>query len=183
MGRLPGRVTRSGIRDVRPLADVSPRRMRVLYLNDHLAAAAGWTALATRIARWNAGTPLGDAAQTLRRDLTDELPLLRILLRETGGRERRGKQWVARGAERLGRLRPNGSLRGYSPLSRLIDTEALVAGLALRAAMWRSLAIAFGPHHTLGHCTLHELVARAERQATELDEHVRHMATALLPAA
>jgi hypothetical protein len=168
---------------VKPLADVSPRRMRVLYLNDHLAAAAAWSSLATRLAHWNAGTPLGDAAQALRRDLTDELPLLRMLLRETGGREQRSKQWVARSAERLGRLRPNGAWRGYSPLGRLVDTEAMVAALALRAAMWRSLAIAFGPHHTVGHCVLGDLVSRAERQATELDEHVRHMATALLPAA
>ncbi len=34
--------------------------------------------------------------------------------------------WVA---EKLGRLKPNGQLLGYSPLSRLVELEALALGI------------------------------------------------------
>lgn len=153
--------------------------MRTLYLNDHLAAAVGWTTLARRMARSNAGSPLGDLLERLQRDLGDELPLLRALLRESGGHEQRSKQWIARSAERIGRLKPNGALRGYSPLSRLVEAEALVASLALRAAMWRSLVAGFGPQHPVGRFTLSELAERAARQSGELDEPLRALAGAL----
>ncbi len=167
---------------MKPLADVPRQRMQIIYLNDHIAAAVAWCALADRVARENAGSPLGDTVADLARDLKEELPLLRVLLRETGGRERRAKQWLARSAERLGRLKPNGAVRGYSPLSRLVEIEGLTASLALRASMWRSLSTALGPQRTVGRTTLAELQAHARRQTGELDEQLRHLATALQAA-
>lgn len=164
---------------MKPLADVPGTRMRTLYLNDHLAAAAGWIALARRMARNNSGSELGDVLLGLQHDLAEELPLLRALLRESGGHEQKTKQWLALSAERLGRLKLNGALRGYSPLSRLVEAEAMVAALALRAAMWRSLAAGYGEQHPLGRFTLGELAQRAERQAGDLDEPLRSLAGAL----
>jgi hypothetical protein len=167
---------------MKPLAEVPHHRMQVIYLNDHIAAAVAWSALAARIARENAGTPLGDTVERLRRDLEEEVPLLRVLLRETGGRERRAKQWLARSAERIGRFKSNGAVRGYSPLSRLVEIEALTASLALRASMWRSLSTALGGQRTVGRTTLAELDARAHRQIGELDDPLRHVASALQAA-
>lgn len=164
---------------MKPLADVPQKRMQVIYLNDHIAAAIAWSALAARIARENSGTPLGDTVEQLRIDLHEEVPLLRVLLRETGGRENRAKQWLARSATRVGRWKPNGALRGYSPLSRIVEVETLTAALALRASMWSSLCTAFGGARSLGRTTLAELEARARRQIEELEEPLRHVASAL----
>lgn len=167
---------------MKPLADVPLHRMQMIYLNDHIAAAVAWSALAARIARENTGSPLGDIVETLRRDLDEEIPLLRVLLRESGGRERKAKQWIARSAERFGRLKPNGAFRGYSPLSRLVEIEALTAALALRASMWRSLSTALGPQRTIGRNTIAELEERARNQTGELDDQLRHVASALQAA-
>ncbi|MGB3735617.1 MAG: hypothetical protein WA964_11715, partial [Ilumatobacter sp.] len=42
-------------------------------------------------------------------------------------------------AERLGRLKLNGQLRGYSPLSRVVELEALLASTAVRRSMWNTV--------------------------------------------
>lgn len=51
-------------------------------------------------------------------------------------------------AEKLGRLKPNGQLHGYSPLSRVIELEGLYLGISGK---------------------LPRLAARAERQRTEVE--------------
>ena len=51
--------------------------------------------------------------------------------------------WVKRvGAwllERLGHLKPNGQLRGHSPLSRLDELEGLYIGITGKMQMWKVL--------------------------------------------
>ncbi len=42
-------------------------------------------------------------------------------------------------AEKVGRLKPNGRLRGYSPLGRLLELEGLLAGIHAKQALWRAL--------------------------------------------
>ena len=41
--------------------------------------------------------------------------------------------------ERLGRLKLNGRLRGYSPLSRLDELELLQIGVVGKRRLWRAL--------------------------------------------
>ena len=41
--------------------------------------------------------------------------------------------------ERLGRLKPNGQLRGYSPLGRVIDLEVLILGITGKRRLWMLL--------------------------------------------
>ena len=40
-------------------------------------------------------------------------------------------------SEKLGRLKPNAQLRGYSPLSPLVELEGLLIGIQGKLAMWR----------------------------------------------
>jgi NADH dehydrogenase/NADH:ubiquinone oxidoreductase subunit G len=42
-------------------------------------------------------------------------------------------------AEKLGRLKLNGRLRGYSPLSRLLELEGLLIGITGKIALWKTL--------------------------------------------
>jgi hypothetical protein len=41
--------------------------------------------------------------------------------------------------ERVARLKLNGSLIGYSPLSRVLELEALIAGVKAKRLLWDSL--------------------------------------------
>lgn len=49
------------------------------------------------------------------------------------------KPFIAVLGERLGRLKLNGRLRGYSPLSRLVELELLQVGVAGKRRLWRAL--------------------------------------------
>lgn len=42
-------------------------------------------------------------------------------------------------AERLGRLKLNGRLRGYSPLSRVLELEGLAAAVGAKLQLWNAL--------------------------------------------
>ena len=76
-----------------------------------------------------------------------------------------GAAWMA---EKLGRFKLNGRLRGYSPLSRLVELEFLCIGVEGKARMWSAL------EHTLGNrleeFDFAQLAERAARQQIRLQE-------------
>ena len=63
------------------------------------------------------------------RDLRDDEASLRRIVRHHGLPENRLKQAAARIGELVGRLKANGELRRYSPLSRLLELELLLSGI------------------------------------------------------
>ena len=65
--------------------------------------------------------------------------------------------------ERLGRLKLNGRLRGYSPLSRLDELELLQIGVAGKRRLWRALE-----HTHADDLPGFELGALAERATEQL---------------
>jgi hypothetical protein len=64
-------------------------------------------------------------------------------------------------AEKVGRLKPNGQLRGYSPLGRLLELETLLGGINAKHALWRALEQA----DAVDEARLARLARRAQRQA------------------
>lgn len=72
-------------------------------------------------------------------------------------------------AEKLGRLKLNGRLRGYSPLSRMVELEGLHMGISAKLSTWQCLRAAMGDR--LVSFQLDELIERAESQLAELTEH------------
>ena len=57
-----------------------------------------------------------------------------------GIRKRRVRLVGARVTELVMRLKPNGKLVGYSPLSRVIELETLVIGITGKLELWRGLS-------------------------------------------
>ena len=49
------------------------------------------------------------------------------------------KRALAQGAERVGRLKLNGRLVGYSPLARVLELEALMSGVQAKRGLWQAL--------------------------------------------
>ena len=71
-------------------------------------------------------------------------------------------------AEKLGRLKLNGRLRGYSPLSRLLELEGLLIGITGKMALWKTLAELEGAEG-LG-IDFAQLTARAAEQRSAVDD-------------
>jgi hypothetical protein len=77
--------------------------------------------------------------------------------------------------EKFGRLKPNGQLRGYSPLSRLLEVELLMLGVTGKLRLWTGLRENVGER--AGDHDLVELAARAMRQRDQLEQLHRSAAT------
>jgi hypothetical protein len=115
------------------------RRLMKIYLNDHLAGCVVGRELAKRCLSNNARTPLGDFLGEFLVQQAREQDILRRVMKRLRVRRTRWKLAAAWVAERVGRLKLNGSLRSYSPLSRLIELEGLLIGVEGNRAVWASL--------------------------------------------
>ena len=142
-----------------------------IYLNDHLATAVGARELARRSAKSNRDTSYAPFLETLARELDEDRQALRKVMRALGVRSDPLKVGAGWSAEKVGRLKPNGRLRGYSPLSRVVELEGLSLIVRANLALWRSLerleldkTAAAGVH-------VEQLAARAERQLEGLEAH------------
>jgi hypothetical protein len=148
------------------------------YLNDHLAGATVGVELARRAASENAGKPLGDFLSELAQEIAEDRAALRELMDSVGVGPDRKKVAAGWAAEKAGRLKPNAQLRGYSPLSPLIELEGLMLGIEGKRLLWRSLQ-AIADEHGLPAARLEELAARARRQRDRVE---RRRAALLEPA-
>jgi hypothetical protein len=149
----------------------TPDRLLEIYLADHLAASTAGVALARRSAQSNAGTALGEALRRLATEIEDDRRTLHAIVTELGLRESKTKVAAAWFAEKAGRLKLNGQLRGYSPLSRVLELETLSVGVAGKLALWQSLQSLPAIGARLPDVDLDELAERARRQRAELEEH------------
>jgi hypothetical protein len=147
-----------------------PDRLLEIYLADHLAAAAAGLALVRRAARSNTGTRTGDTLRRLTVEIDEDRHTLRRLVTDLGFTGSKPKEVVAWAAEKVGRLKLNGQLRGYSPLGRVLELEALSVGIAGKLALWETLERVPDPGRRLRAFELHHLIERALRQREEVEE-------------
>jgi hypothetical protein len=141
-----------------------------IYLNDHLAGATVGRELSRRAAASNRNTSYGPFLDDLAREVQEDRESLLAIMRALGIRVDRLKVAGGWGAEKLGRLKLNGRLRGYSPLSRIVELEALALGVRGKLALWRALQTLEPVPPALASAGLPELAARAEVQLTGLEE-------------
>ena len=147
-----------------------PDRFLEIYLADHLAAAAAGLALVRRAARSNTGTRMGDTLRRLTVEIDEDRQTLRRLVTDLGFTGSKPKEVVAWAVEKVGRLKRNGQLRGYSPLSRVLELEALSVGIAGKLALWETLERVPDPGRRLRAFELHHLIERALRQPEEVEQ-------------
>lgn len=152
------------------MPDVSNRLLEI-YLADHLAAGAAGLALARRSAGSNAGNETGRFLRDLAAEIGEDHRTLRRVMAQLSFEGSRLKELVALAGEKVARLKPNGQVRGYSPLSRLLELETLSVGISGKLALWRSLEQLPEVAERLPGIDLTQLVKRAERQRAELEEH------------
>src|SRR5918995_1929300 len=148
-----------------------PDRLLEIYLTDHLAAATAGVALVRRCARSNATNGYGETLRRLAEEIVEDRRTLRGIVAELGFEESKAKNATAWLGEKVGRLKLNGQLRGYSPLSRLLELEALSVGVAGKLALWEALQSLPDVARRLGAFDLNELRERAQRQRATVEEH------------
>lgn len=138
-----------------------------IYLEDHRAGAAGGVALACRIADRYGDQPGFESLTSMAADIKDDQRALDVLRDGVGAGGGYVKRVVAVVGERLGRLKLNGTLVRPSPLSRVLELEALTVGVVAKRCAWTSLITFAGGDELVG-VDLAELVRRADDQVVEL---------------
>jgi hypothetical protein len=148
------------------------RRLVAIYLNDHLAGATLGLELVRRAARENAGSSLGlFLNDVLLPEIADDRETLRRLMSQLGVQVSTPKVAAAWALEKFGRLKSNGSVRQYSPLSRLLELEGLAAGIEGKRGLWVALAAATAGSEGVADFDFDQLARRAESQRTRLEDH------------
>ena len=141
-----------------------------IYLQDHLAGSTGGTELARRARGANEGTTYGDALAKLSDEIEADRRALMSIMDDLGFGADRAKNLAFWAAEKVGRLKLNGQLTGYSPLSRLVELEGLIGGISAKLSLWRSL-LEIAPHEPrLDADGLARLQERGEEQRRTAEE-------------
>jgi hypothetical protein len=135
-----------------------------IYLNDHLAGATVGVELARRLRGSNKDDPeFGPPLSEICAEIEEDRETLQAVMDQLGIGQSKVKPLLASLGERLGRLKTNGQLRGYSPLSRLVELEMLQIGVAGKRRLWRAL-----DHTHADDLSGFELGALAERATEQL---------------
>ena len=140
-----------------------------IYLNDHLAGSTVGVDLARRAKSENADNAVGEYLDTFLRELLEDRFILLSVMSALGLERDVVKQGVAWVGEKLGRLKLNGQLTGYSPLSRVVELEGLCVGTEGRLSMWRTLRRLSRKDERLGRFDFSALITRAEHQRRILE--------------
>jgi hypothetical protein len=145
-----------------------------IYLNDHLAGSTGGLELVKRAAGEHDGTELGTFLHRLHAEIEEDRRVLEQLMEQLDVTSNPAKRAAAWAGEKAGRLKLNGELRGTSPLTPLIELEALSMGIEGKRLLWLALTQVDGL--PMGDDRLAELVERADRQRQDLEIHRREAA-------
>ena len=142
-----------------------------IYLNDHLAGAVAGYEVAKRSLSSNQGTPFEPFLERLVGELQEDRRVLEQVMDRLGVRRNPAKHAGAWLAEKAGRLKFNGRLLGYSPLSRVIEFEGLTVGVAGKLSMWRNLMEVAAYDERLVGIPFPDVVTRTEGQRQALEEN------------
>lgn len=145
------------------------QKMLGIYLNDHHAGSVVGSSLARRFERENRGNDYGRPIGEIAREIEEDQAALVEVMDRVGVRRKQARLVIARVAELGMRLKPNGRLIGYSPLSRVIELESLTIGITGKLELWRSMAaLEDGPG--IAGFDFERLAARAEDQRDRVED-------------
>ena len=143
------------------------------YLQDHRAGAEAGSDLARRLHEENKGTQYEEFCAHLAEEIEQDVLTLEQIMERFDVDRPVLKTAVAQVGEKLGRLKPNEQLAGYSPLSRVLEFEGLRAGVQGKLSLWDSLMEVAPFDDRLDQEELGRLIVRAEAQLKGLRVHHR----------
>ncbi|MFL5861406.1 MAG: cupin domain-containing protein [Solirubrobacteraceae bacterium] len=140
-----------------------------IYMNDQLAAGVAWREVARRTARENRGTPGGEELAEVADAIAEDVERFAEIMTRLEIPRSRLKPALAMAAERAGRLKLNGRLAGYSPLSRFLELDVLAMGIEGKKILWVNLAHLAHLRERLPDVDFDALMARAQEQRDRLE--------------
>ena len=149
--------------------EAQPSLMLKTYLNDHLAGSTGGRDLLRRAAKTHSSDPLGPELAELAEEVSQDRESLRRIMRTLRVPQQPAKIALGWAAEKLGRLKPNGRVVNRSPLSDVLELEAMRLGVEGKASCWRTLRALTATDDRLDRAFLDQLLQRAWRQADVLE--------------
>jgi hypothetical protein len=149
-------------------------------MNDQLAAGVLWREVARRSQRSNSGTPAGDALQRVATAIAEDVVTFEQIMDRLGLRRSRVKPALAVVAERAGRLKLNGRLTSYSPLSRFAELDFLAIGIEGKKQLWQNLRDGADLATRLPDVDFDWFVERAQRQRDDIEPFRRAAGEAAL---
>jgi hypothetical protein len=140
-----------------------------IYLHDHFAGATSGSSLAQRIAKAHADDSRSEELRQLAIDVEEDRSLLREIMSGLGIEPSATLDAAAEVGEHVARLKLNGRLLSRSPLSDLVEFEAMRLGVAGKLSCWLALHALAARDPRLSEDALDGLIARARSQLLLLD--------------
>jgi hypothetical protein len=140
-----------------------------IYLNDHYAGSTAGVELAKRAANNSRdNVEFGPALAALATEIDEDRDALKRIMDRLDVSEDRIKASIFWLGEKVGRLKPNGELLQFSPLSRVVELEGLITGVSGKLSLWRTLLELAPRDERLEEGELQVLADRAEDQLLRL---------------
>ena len=140
-----------------------------IYLNDHYAGSTAGVELAKRAAKSSRGdAEFGPPLTALASEIDEDRDSLKRIMDRLDVSEDRIKASIFWLGEKVGRLKPNGELLHFSPLSRVVELEGLITGVGGKLSLWRTLLELAEREDRLDAGELDVLAGRAEDQLLRL---------------
>ena len=121
------------------------RKSLAIYLRNHYAGAQAGQQLFRRAERNQRDRPYAAELTALRAGVEEDARALRQVLTAEGVKPDLPQGLLLQLGERVGRLKPNGSLLRRAPLSDLIEVEAMFDAVRAKAAGWQALSALAAP--------------------------------------
>jgi hypothetical protein len=158
-----------------PTDDEDRADLLQIYLDDHLAGATAGSQRAARLADAEQDTADGPALATFAADVATDRDALLALMEAAGVAPSKLKAGIAAVGEKLGALKPNGRLVDRSPLSAIVEIEAMQMAVRGKRSLWETLRVAMPVSTAID---LDGLIARADAQLDVLAAlHATRVAT------
>jgi hypothetical protein len=146
------------------------KKLLRIYLQDHHAGSTTGLELARRIHGSNKGNEYGQVMAKVVDDVAADRKALESIMDELGFGADKIKDLGAWALEKAGRLKLNGQVTGYSPLSRVVELEGLLSGITGKISLWVALLQIAPEEPRLDAARLERLRERAESQKATVEE-------------
>ncbi|GAA1514051.1 hypothetical protein [Nocardioides humi] len=138
------------------------------YLQHHWVGSTAGVSLFQRVARSHGDPAAATVVGELGEEVAGERETLRGLMTAVGVRPSRVGALAARAGEVAGRLKPNGRVLSRSPLTDVLELEALRDAVYGKRGGWEVLRSVADDDPRLDAALLDDLLARSDRQLERL---------------
>ncbi|MDQ1483165.1 MAG: hypothetical protein QOF35_1241 [Actinomycetota bacterium] len=146
------------------------RKWLGIYLQEHYAGSAAGSALFHRVASSHSDPKVRQVVADLAKQVEKDQAELDEIMRVLAVPHSRPKESLAWVAEKVGRIKTNGTVVRRSPLTDVVELEALSLAVEGKALGWKTLLTLAETEPSLDPKQVQDLLDRANAQQARLEE-------------